>query len=120
VQFLTAPGLLLRAEGLALLLVAVLAYSRMQGNWIAFFALLLVPDLGMVGYLRNTRLGAAIYNLVHAQLLPAALLAYWLFAADATALALAIIWFAHIGMDRLFGFGLKYPTRFGDTHLQHS
>jgi hypothetical protein len=30
---------------------------------------------------------------------------------------LALIWFAHIGFDRLLGFGLKYPTRFKDTHL---
>jgi hypothetical protein len=30
----------------------------------------------------------------------------------------ALIWLAHIGMDRMLGFGLKYPTRFQDTHLQ--
>ncbi len=28
-----------------------------------------------------------------------------------------MIWFAHIGGDRLLGFGLKYPTEFKDTHL---
>jgi hypothetical protein len=73
----------------------------------------------MLGYVRDTRLGAAIYNLVHTQLIPTALLAYWLMAADAIALSLAVIWFAHIGMDRMFGFGLKYPTRFNDTHIHH-
>jgi hypothetical protein len=30
-----------------------------------------------------------------------------------------MIWIAHIGMDRMLGFGLKYPTRFNATHLQH-
>jgi len=30
---------------------------------------------------------------------------------------LALIWFAHIGADRLLGFGLKYPTEFKDSHL---
>ena len=25
---------------------------------------------------------------------------------------------AHIGVDRLLGYGLEYPTAFGDTHLQ--
>ena len=32
-------------------------------------------------------------------------------------ISLGLIWFAHIGFDRMMGFGLKYPTRFGDTHL---
>ena len=30
-----------------------------------------------------------------------------------------LIWTAHIGIDRLLAFGLKYPTHFSDTHLQH-
>jgi hypothetical protein len=33
-------------------------------------------------------------------------------------LALALILFAHIGIDRWLGFGLKYPSGFKDTHLQ--
>jgi len=31
----------------------------------------------------------------------------------------ALIWLAHIGIDRALGYGLKYPTFFRDTHLQH-
>jgi hypothetical protein len=31
--------------------------------------------------------------------------------------SVAIIWFGHIGMDRLVGFGLKYPDSFQHTHL---
>jgi hypothetical protein len=31
---------------------------------------------------------------------------------------IALIWFAHIGTDRFLGYGLEYPTRFKDTHLQ--
>jgi hypothetical protein len=30
---------------------------------------------------------------------------------------LALIWSAHIGIDRLLGYGLKYPTAFKETHL---
>ena len=33
------------------------------------------------------------------------------------ALSIGIIWFGHIGMDRLVAFGLKYPDSFGHTHL---
>lgn len=28
-----------------------------------------------------------------------------------------IIWVAHIGFDRALGYGLKYASGFGDTHL---
>ncbi len=31
--------------------------------------------------------------------------------------AIALIWLAHIGADRLLGYGLKYPAGFGFTHL---
>ena len=34
------------------------------------------------------------------------------------AVQLALIWLAHIGADRLLGYGLKYPTAFTDTHLE--
>ena len=33
------------------------------------------------------------------------------------ALAIALIWANHIGVDRLLGFGLKYADGFGYTHL---
>jgi hypothetical protein len=38
--------------------------------------------------------------------------------ASPVVVAVALIWFAHIGMDRTVGYGLKYPTSFKDTHLQ--
>jgi hypothetical protein len=30
-----------------------------------------------------------------------------------------LIWAGHIGFDRMLGYGLKYPTRFKDTHFEH-
>jgi len=41
---------------------------------------------------------------------------------DANMLLLAVgtIWFVHIGADRALGYGLKYATGFGDTHLSDS
>lgn len=73
----------------------------------------------MLGYLLNPRLGAATYNLAHTLTLPLALLflsylRHWLLPAS-----IALIWTAHIAFDRLLGYGLKYPTFFKDTHLQH-
>ncbi len=114
---LTRPRTLLRVEGAAVLLLAALAYGQIPGNWIAFVVLLLVPDIGMLGYLRGTTLGAATYNLFHSYTLPAVLIAYWTVAGDAVALSLGLIWAAHIGGDRMIGFGLKFPTAFRETHL---
>ena len=32
-------------------------------------------------------------------------------------LSIAMIWLAHIGIDRALGYGLKYSAGFGFTHL---
>lgn len=116
-RVLTRPVLLLRIEGAALLLVSALLYGDIGANWFAFVLLLLAPDVGMLGYLRGSRLGAASYNLFHTEALPAALGVFGFLVANGLALSLALIWLAHIGMDRLFGFGLKHPSAFKDTHL---
>ena len=111
------PAVLLRAEGAAMLLTSVMLYWVSGGSWLLFALLLLVPDLSMLGYLAGPRVGATVYNVFHAYPLPAALGAFGLLGGSPLALAVALVWFAHIGMDRLVGYGLKYPTEFKDTHL---
>src|SRR5438105_1898357 len=112
------PAALLRIEGLTVLLGAIALYAHQQGSWLVFVLLLYVPDVSMVGYLFNPRLGSLAYNAVHFYTLPALLLGVCVAAAFPAGIQLALIWFAHIGMDRTLGFGLKYPTEFKDTHLQ--
>lgn len=112
-----SPRVLLRVEGLALLALSLYAYSRVDGSWLFFIALVLAPDLSILGYLAGPRTGAATYNLVHTYTLPLALGAYGLSAGHQVVIRLALIWLAHIGADRSLGFGLKYPTAFKDTHL---
>lgn len=108
---------LLRAEGALALALAFLVYRHLGGGW-AFFALfVLVPDLTMAGYLIDRRWGARIYNFGHTYLTPACLGAFGFAFAAPTLSQLALIWAAHIGADRLLGYGLKYPAGFGATHL---
>ena len=71
----------------------------------------------MLGYLAGPRLGAMSYNLVHAYPLPAALLVYGFFASAPLAVLASLVWFAHIGLDRTLGYGLKSPKGFKETHL---
>jgi len=113
-----SPLNLIRLEGLAVAVLAAVVYARISGAWLAFLLLFFVPDLSMLGYLAGPRAGAAIYNIVHTYLAPILLGAIGVFTERALILSLALILFAHIGIDRLLGFGLKYPSGFKDTHLQ--
>ncbi|WP_317128001.1 DUF4260 domain-containing protein [Gelidibacter gilvus] len=80
--------------------------------------LILTPDIGMFGYLINSKFGALIYNIFHHKGL--AILVYLAgiyFANDIVQLA-GIILFSHASLDRVFGYGLKYETSFNDSHLK--
>ena len=112
------PAALLRVEGVALLALSVLLYWIYGGSWLLFGVLLLAPDLSMLGYIAGPRVGAAIYNTFHTYAMPAVVGALGIIFASPLLVAVALIWFAHIGMDRTVGYGLKYPSSFKDTHLE--
>ena len=114
------PRLLLRTEGLAYAVLALIGYAHSGYSWWLFAALILVPDVSMLGYLINPSIGAASYNLVHTLTLPIFLLFGAALLANMLLLAVGTIWVVHIGADRAIGTGLKYATGFGDTHLSHS
>lgn len=112
------PKVLLHVEGAAVLLVSVVVYFWQGGYWWLWLLLVLAPDLSMLGYMAGNRVGAICYNAVHTYVLPLALALYGALAGVPLALWLALIWTSHIGADRMFGYGVKYPTAFKDTHLQ--
>jgi Domain of unknown function (DUF4260) len=116
---LTRPAILLRLEEAVLLTATLFAYQHLHASWLLFAVLFLTPDLFMLGYLVNPRIGAVTYNLAHTLTLPLVLLLASYLLNWRHALALALIWTAHLALDRLLGFGLKYPTFFKDTHIQH-
>ena len=116
---LTKPRLLLHAEGAFVFALTLWFYRDGHYSWWLFAALFLTPDLFMLGYLRDAKLGAATYNLVHTLVAPMLLLLATLVLPSPACLPCALIWLSHIGFDRMLGYGLKYPTFFKDTHLQH-
>ncbi len=109
---------LLRLEGWAVLTLALYFYQMLDFSWLWFFILLFVPDLSILGYLINARIGAVIYNVFHTYTVPVVLVTVTFMFAIKLLLLISLVWCAHIGMDRLFGFGLKYKTSFHDTHMQ--
>lgn len=116
---LTKAAFLLRLEGASVLGLSIFFYHQNHASWILFAVLFLSPDLFMLGYLVNPQIGAAVYNSVHTLFGPGVLIAIAILASKWQLLPFALIWTAHIGFDRMLGYGLKYPTRFKDTHLQH-
>lgn len=111
------PNTILRLEGAIVLGAASIAYAHIGHGWVFFAALFLVPDLSMLGYLVNRKIGANVYNAGHSYIFPAMTGAFGVFQSQPIADAVALIWIAHIGFDRLLGYGLKYDTAFTHTHL---
>jgi len=111
------PKTLLRLEGLALAAAATAVYFHEDYSGWLFVALILAPDLSFAGYAAGPRIGAMIYNVAHTTIGSLALGAVCLLKGGGVPVELALIWLAHIGADRLLGYGLKYPTAFKDTHL---
>lgn len=109
--------ILLHIEGFAVLVLSVYFYGQSQFSWLLFFILLFAPDISMIGYLLNNKVGAIIYNLFHTYSLSISVVICGLIVPNETLLAIGLIWSAHIGMDRMIGYGLKYPTEFKATHL---
>ena len=109
------PRVWLRLEGLAVLAFSAWLYARGGHFWGLFALLFLAPDLSFLAYLAGARVGAAAYNAAHSYVAPMAL-AGWALVSERPA-TVALIWMAHIGFDRLLGYGLKYSTAFRDTHL---
>lgn len=108
---------ILRLEGLVVLCAALLAYSQYGNGWATFFIYFLVPDLSFLGYLAGPKVGAIAYNCAHSYIGAVACLAAGIFLSIPLLLSIAIIWCAHIGFDRVLGYGLKYQAGFGFTHF---
>lgn len=106
-----------RAEGAAALLAATVVYFVSGFELLWFVLLFFTIDLFMLGYLVNPRVGAAVYNFGHSYVVPLIGLAVAYLLDDSLVFAFALIWIAHIGLDRVLGYGLKLPTGFHDTHL---
>jgi hypothetical protein len=108
---------LLRLEGVAYLAFALMAFVLLHGSWLTFIILFMAPDLSFLGYLAGPKVGAVSYNAMHSSIGPVLLVAGGYLFGMQELWIVACIWFAHIGFDRMLGYGLKYASGFKDTHL---
>lgn len=82
--------------------------------WVVLF---FTPDIGMLGYLINTRIGAFTYNLFHHKGIAVALAVTGFYFNNDVLTVVGILLFAHASFDRIMGYGLKYEDSFKNTHL---
>jgi hypothetical protein len=108
---------LLRLEGLTLFVGMTVLYAVWDGSWWVYAILFLAPDLSFLGYFAGPRIGAIVYNAAHSYMAPVALMTAGFALASPLVLSIALIWLAHIGIDRALGYGLKYSAGFTFTHL---
>src|ERR1700730_18411826 len=109
--------ILLRLEGLTLFAGMTLLYAVWGGYWWVYGVVCLVPDLSFAAYLAGPRVGAIVYNAAHTYMAPMSLMTAGFALASPLTLSIAMVWLAHIGIDRALGYGLKYSAGFTFTHL---
>jgi|SRR5690606_8480418 len=107
----------LKLEEATLFLLCIFLFSLLNFDWWWFPVLLLVPDIGMIGYAIDSKIGAFSYNILHNRVVASLVAMYSLTSDNQYWQLVAIILLAHISLDRALGFGLKYKDSFNNTHL---
>ncbi|KJD31070.1 hypothetical protein PK35_16430 [Tamlana nanhaiensis] len=108
---------ILKFEELLMFMLGMYLFSQLQLSWWWFVGLLLTPDVGMLGYIVNTKVGAYSYNLFHHKGLAILIYFLGLYLQQDVLKLIGVILFSHASFDRVFGYGLKYVDHFKNTHL---
>ena len=107
----------LKTEELAQFILGIVLFSQLDYAWWWFATLLLTPDIGVLGYLINSKTGAFIYNVFHHKAIAIAVGITGFYLDNSLLILIGVILFSHASFDRIFGYGLKYPDSFKNTHL---
>jgi Domain of unknown function (DUF4260) len=111
------PVIQRRIEAVAILAVAIFAYTALGYSWGFFASCFFLPDLSILAYLVSRRFGAVAYNLAHFYLWPILFGVIGQLTDSSTANQVALIWAAHVAFDRAIGWGLKYEQSFCHTDM---
>ncbi|MRX63456.1 DUF4260 domain-containing protein [Maribacter luteus] len=108
---------LIKLEELMMFILGIFMFGLLGYQWWWFLVLILVPDIGMAGYLFGKKIGAFTYNLFHHKGLAIFLYFAGMFFSSPIIQLAGIILFSHASLDRALGYGLKYNKGFKYTHL---
>lgn len=107
----------LKLEELLLFVLSIYLFSLLNFEWWWYAVLFFVPDIGFLGYLINTKVGAFCYNVLHHKALMIVVYLLGVYLKNEHLQLVGIVFFGHSAFDRLFGYGLKYNDSFHNTHL---
>lgn len=110
---------LIKLEELGVLVASVFFIYKLDMNlgWWLYLILFFSPDIGMIGYAVNTKIGAYTYNLFHHKAPAAILLVFGSLQSNNYLLLAGLLLLAHSSFDRILGYGLKYNDSFKHTSL---
>lgn len=108
---------LIKLEELFMFTLTIFLFSKLDFAWWWYPVLIFTPDLSMVGYLISPQVGAATYNFIHVKALGIGIFVIGVILASQPLQLAGLILFGHSSMDRILGYGLKYPDAFKHTHL---
>lgn len=108
---------MIKLEEVLMFVLGIYLFSLLNFEWWWFLALILTPDIGMLGYVLGNKIGAISYNLFHHKGLAIAIYLLGIYLSLPILQLIGVILFAHASMDRIFGYGLKYNKGFKYTHL---
>jgi len=111
------PDHIIKIEEAFLFGISIYVFIMLPYDWWWFLALILVPDIGMLGYLYNKKAGAILYNIFHHKGIAIALFFLGIYLYNDVLQLAGAIMFGHASLDRVFGYGLKYEDDFKHTHL---
>lgn len=107
----------LEEAGVLIISIFLLYKLNLHLSWWLYLILFLSPDIGMVGYLVNTKVGAITYNLLHHKSVGITLLIIGLLQPNNYFLFAGLLFLAHSSFDRILGYGLKYADNFKHTSI---
>ena len=107
----------LKLEELGMFILGIFLFTQLSYAWWWFLVLILLPDIGMLGYLISTKVGAIAYNICHHKGLAIVIYLMGIYVDIELLRLIVIILFSHASLDRIFGYGLKFKDDFKNTHL---
>jgi hypothetical protein len=114
---MSLPRIILHLEGAVVLVLATAAFFRLGFPWWWYLILMIAPDLSLLALAAGPRVGGIIYDLIHTTIWPLIIFGVGWWTGTDVAVAVGLGWLAHLGMDRMFGFGLRYPDGRKETHF---
>lgn len=108
---------LIKIEELSMFLLSIFLFSNLVFEWWWYLVLFFLPDISMLAYLINSKIGAVVYNVFHLKIIAILIFLIGIYLQNEVIKLVGIILFGHTSFDRIFGYGLKYFDEFKHTHL---